>query len=283
MVGITIGMIVLVLLVMIPAAFKFVALGKPKTRQTVGALEPADQIPTIFLPGYFGNRFSFGRLLNRLSLRYQANKSMVVKVDLHGRIRIRGTISQSRPMIQVLFANKLSRPEQQATWLADICRALHDRYGVNQVNLVGHSMGCITIFWFLTHQSATSMVTVKRVVAIAGPFNDSEIARSTSDIDAYPLNAKGPVKKMPIYRALSKRVFAIPKDIQVLNIAGRISNLQQDDGQVSLNSAFSLRYLLRAPVEQYRELVIHGKRATHRLLNENSEVDEGIAKFIWNL
>ncbi|GEP14646.1 alpha/beta hydrolase [Lentilactobacillus buchneri] len=125
-------------------------------------------------------------------------------------------------------------------------------------------------------------VSVKHVVAIAGPFNDSEIARSTDKVDAYPLNAKGPTKRMPIYRALSQRVFAIPRDIKVLNIAGRISNTQQNDGEVSVNSAFSLRYLLQDPAAQYHELVIRGKRATHRLLHENVIVDQEIAKFLWN-
>nr|WP_279384106.1 alpha/beta hydrolase [Lentilactobacillus kisonensis] len=62
-----------------------------------------------------------------------------------------------------------------------------------------------------------------------------------------------------------------------------MSSSQQNDGQVSLTSAFSLRYLLRDPIIYYRELVIRGSRATHRLLHENRVVDAHIAKFIWNV
>lgn len=275
---------VIVLAVLVLAGVKFIKLGKPTAK---GAQEdPLSQlegIPTLFLPGYFGSRLSFGRLLNRLMHRYGAHKSMVVKVDHHGRIQILGTLGKSKTLIQVLFAKKTSRPREQAEWLAEICKLLHSRYGVDSVNLVGHSMGCITIFWYLTHQIQVGSIKVKNVVTIAGPFNDSEIAKSTDKVDAYPLSPKGPVKMMPIYRELSKQIFEIPKDIKVLNIAGRISNIQQDDGEVSVNSAFSLRYLLHDPATQYHEILIRGKRATHHLLHENEIVDEHIAKFIWNI
>lgn len=278
------AVLIIVLVLIVFGIERIMSLGRPNPlRNDAKPTDELEAIPTLFIPGYFGNRLSFGRLLNRLTRRYDAKKTMVVKVDRHGGIRVSGQLSQSKALIQVLFADKSSRPQQQAVWLAKICELLSTRYGVEQVNLVGHSMGCITIFWFLTHQTKMPAVAVKHVVAIAGPFNDSEIARSTDQIDAYPLNAQGPVKRMPIYRALSRRIFAIPKDIKVLNIAGRISNGQQDDGEVSLNSAFSLRYLLEEPVAQYHELVVRGRRATHRLLHENATVDEEIAKFIWNI
>ena len=276
------GLIIVLLIAMVVVG-RLIRLGTPN--QVGIDSDPAngiEAIPTLFIPGYFGNRLSFGRLINRLTRQYGANKSMVIKVDRHGKIHVSGHLAKSKVLIQVLFADKSSRPRQQAVWLSEVLEVLNTRYGVEEINLVGHSMGCITIFWFLTHQSKMTPVSVKHVVAIAGPFNDSEIARSTDKVDAYPLNAKGPTKRMPIYRALSQRVFAIPRDIKVLNIAGRISNTQQNDGEVSVNSAFSLRYLLQDPAAQYHELVIRGKRATHQLKHENVIVDQEIAKFLWN-
>ncbi|MCH4164267.1 MAG: alpha/beta hydrolase [Lentilactobacillus diolivorans] len=279
---VVLGVILICLLFVV--IVKTILLGRPRSSKTQTVRStPLDQVPTLFLPGYLGNRFSFGFLQNRLVSKFNANKSMVIIVNRHGKLRVIGQMNDYRTMIQVLFKDKTSRPKQQAIWLLKICQLLEAEYHVSSVNLVGHSMGCITIFWYLTHEQAKSSISVKRVVAIAGPFNDSEIARSTPDVDAYPFNANGPVKRMPIYRALSQKIAAIPPEISVLNIAGKINDEQQNDGQVSLNSAFSLRYLLQQPAHYYREVVIRGKWATHRLLHENRLVDANIAKFIWDV
>ncbi|GHP15211.1 hydrolase [Lentilactobacillus fungorum] len=281
--GIGLGLIIILVGVGYACWRWFSALGRPQSAQTqVQAESELNGVPTIFLPGYFGNRFSFGFLLRRLVAAYAANKSMVIFVDRHGKLKVIGDLADTRSLVQVVFRDKTSRPKQQAEWLMTICELLATQYGVAAVNLVGHSMGCITIFWFLTHHQQAMPLAIKRVITIAGPFNDSEIAKSTGEIDAYPINATGPQEKTAIYRALARKVMMIPKGIKFLNIAGTISTDQQNDGQVSLNSAFSLRYLLRDPLIYYRELVIRGKRATHRLLHENRVVDAHIAKFIWN-
>ncbi|EEI25725.1 alpha/beta hydrolase [Lentilactobacillus hilgardii] len=240
-----------------------------------------DNVPTLFIPGYFGNRFSFGFLLKRLVRRYDANKSMVIIVKRNGCLRLYGNIKNQRCVIQVLFENKTSRPKQQAAWLNDICQMLETDYQIHHLNLVGHSMGCITIFWYLTHQHRKAAIMIDRVVAIAGPFNDSEIARNTPIVDSVPLTATGPIHRRPIFSALSANISTLPTTIKVLNIAGRISDRQKDDGQVSVNSAFSLRFLLKRPLGYYRELIIRGRRASHRLLHENQIVDESIVNFLW--
>ncbi|WP_347339394.1 alpha/beta hydrolase [Lentilactobacillus dabitei] len=285
MLGIIILTLIIILLVvgLVIAAHQFRLLGKPyMSPVSTNISTTLDSVPTLFLPGYFGNRYSFGFLLRRLVNRYQANKSMVIYVDGRGKLRVVGQLSKYRPLIQVIFQDKRSRPQQQSKWLLFICQRLADQYGVATINLVGHSMGCITIFWLLTHHQQELPVAISRVVTIAGPFNDSEIARNTRGVEEYPNDSAGPRKRTAIYRALAKRVSAMPKGIKFLNIAGTISSGQQNDGQVSLRSAFSLRYLLRDPIIYYRELVIRGKGATHRLLHENRVVDAHIAKFIWN-
>lgn len=259
----------------------FVRLGKPMLSGQ-SSQDDADHSVTLFLPGYFGNRFSFGFLLRRLVRNYHANKSLVIHVTGNGQLKFTGTVVKNRCVVQVLFHDKTSRPKQQAEWLTKICEVLHDDYGVERFNLVGHSMGCITIFWYLTHQHRHSQVEVANVVAIAGPFNDSEIARNTRSVDSFPLNANGPTTRTPVYSALARNISDIPDNMRVLNIAGRISNYQTNDGQVSVNSAFSLRYLLERPLVYYRELIINGRHANHRQLHENRLVDDHIARFLWH-
>ncbi|MFD1124014.1 alpha/beta hydrolase [Lentilactobacillus raoultii] len=270
----------LVLLISLTLLIRWVvALGRPIKRQ--GRLATEIGAVTLFLPGYFGSRFSFGPLLKRLVKNYQADKSLVIIVKRTGRLKLIGELAAKRSVVQILFEDKTSKPRQQAVWLDQICQLLKNQYQIDHLNLVGHSMGCITIFWYLTHQQQHAAVTIDRVVAIAGPFNDSEIARNTAIVDSVPLTAAGPLKKRPIYSALAANIATLPASIQVLNIAGRISDQQKDDGQVSVNSAFSLRYLLNRSLRRYHELIVRGRRASHRLLHENRLVDKSIAKFLW--
>lgn len=255
-------------------------LGRPVSGS---ANEQADQDSvTLFLPGYLGSRFSFGFLLKRLVKNYHADKALVVIVKRDGRLKLYGSIKRGRCVVQVLFEDKTSRPSQQAEWLDHLCQTLQKRYRVASLNLVGHSMGCITIFWYLTHQHRNATVSIDKVVAIAGPFNDSEIARNTVAIDSIPLTAAGPIHKRPIYSALAANISQLPPTIKVLNIAGRISDSQKNDGQVSVNSAFSLRFLLKRPLGYYHEMIVRGRRASHRLLHENRLVDNSIAEFLWH-
>ena len=72
----------------------------------------------------------------------------------------------------------------------------------------------------------------------------------------------------------------MPADIRFLNIAGNLQNGTFSDGQVSVNSALSLRYLVRDVRRQYQEYIIRGKQAEHSLLHENEQVDQIIGKFL---
>ncbi len=258
-------------------------MGSPHQNFGLADAKLDSSIPTIFLPGYFGNRFSFGFMLNRFEKKFWAKKSMVIRVGKLGNMKVQGDLANKRSLIQVIFTDHSSKAVVQANWLKDICLILNQQFNVDSINLVGHSMGCITIFWFLTHQLKDLPIQVKRVVAIAGPFNNAEVAKNTKDVENYPNGEHGPKKRMPIYDALLHSVKNIPDDVQVLNIAGSINDQVFHDGEVSVNSAISLRYILKQTAVHYRELIVRGNRATHWKLHENRNVDQTIAKFLWNI
>lgn len=119
MVWLAVGLVLLASIIL--AVSKITALGRPNpVKDDEDPANMLEGVPTLFIPGYFGNRFSFGRLLNRMTKRYGAHKSMVVKVDRHGNIHVSGTLSKSKALIQILFAKKASRPQEQAVWLSQI-------------------------------------------------------------------------------------------------------------------------------------------------------------------
>lgn len=257
----------------------FYTAGKPYEIDNEKKITP--QAPTIFIPGYMGNRFSFSSLIRRFHKIYGAHKSMVIVVNKNGSLEIRGTIAKYRPMIQVLFRDKNNKPDLQAVWLKNICQKLYRDYQVKSVNLVGHSMGSITVFWFLTNYLSKTDIKVKSVVAMGGPFNDSEIAKTTRKIESHYLTRKGPIYRTKIYRELEKNIDNIPSNIRILNIAGNVGDEVKSDGAVSLSSALSLKYLLINSPKRYSELIIDGREGKHFLLHENNQVDKKIAKFIW--
>ncbi|WP_279384103.1 alpha/beta hydrolase [Lentilactobacillus kisonensis] len=71
----------------------------------------------------------------------------------------------------------------------------------------------LRFFWFLTHHQHDIPVKVNRVITIAGPFNDSEIAKNTRDVEDYPIDSTGPQQKTAVYRALAKKVTAMQGEL----------------------------------------------------------------------
>lgn len=269
----------LLLILLIIGGYFFIKAGKPDKIKNERQVK--QQVPTLFIPGYMGNRFSFGRLMRRFHKYYGANKSIVAIVNKDNSVDMRGEIDAYRPMVQILFRNKNSRADLQAAGLRNVCQQLYASYQVEEVNLVAHSMGCITEFWFLTHFLNETSLKVKNVVAMGGPFNDSEVARTTRKIESHYLTKKGPIYRNKIYKELEKKIDNIPENIRILNIAGNIGDDVKSDGAVSLSSALSLKYLLINSSKRYSELVITGREGKHSLLHENSRVDHKIARFIW--
>lgn len=104
---------------------------------------------------------------------------------------------------------------------------------------------------------------------------------NTYPIENHPLTATGPTKTTPVYNYFLRTLQRLPNTISYLNIAGNIGDAAQSDGAVALNSALSLRFLLRPTRDQYQEFVVHGKNARHSRLHENYEVDRQIVQFLY--
>ncbi|WP_283678033.1 alpha/beta hydrolase [Lentilactobacillus sp. Marseille-Q4993] len=239
-------------------------------------------IPTIFIPGFLGNRFSFGSMQKRLVKQGIADKTLVIIVKRDGALKVRGSLIGKNPMVQVLFSQNTVRPKGQVRAIFDICQLLVDDYGVTSCNFVGHSMGCISIIWFISHQLKELELTVHKVVTIAGPFNDNEVSKDTYPIDKTYLTKQGPADKSQTYRALKRDISGIPRTVSILNIAGLSDSKTLSDGSVSVNSVRALKYLTQEIVKSYRELIFKGDRAGHRLLHENGDVDKAIQRFLWS-
>ena len=263
--------------------FKFLQYGQPKHLAPSPQPQTADDSAvTLFIPGYAGNRFSFGGMLQRFVRSGVANKSLVVMIDRHNHPHVTGHLDPYRPMVQLIFATPRVAVRQQAAGVLAVVKYLLAHEHVQTINLVAHSMGGVVLFQYLTTAAQlVNLPEVRKVVTIGAPFNDSEVAQNTYPIENHPLTTNGPTKTTPVYNYFLRTLQRLPNTISYLNIAGNIGDEVQSDGVVALNSALSLKFLLRPVVARYHEFVVHGKNARHSRLHENYEVDRQIVQFLY--
>lgn len=254
-------------------ALDFYRLGHPDKQRKVPV---GDGIPTLFVPGYFGTRYTFGHMLQRLP----ADKQVVAIVRHNGRVHLRGQLTFGPHVaVQVLFADKRVRPGQQLAGLTQVIAALQQQAAFSAVNLVAHSMGGITA---LLYTVSRPRIPVATLVSLAAPYNDIEVAKNGT-IPNWPLGPGGPSKTAPVYDFFQAHALDLPQTLRWLNIAGDLFNGSQHDGAVGVNSALAIRYLAQDRVARYAEVVIRGPRAAHSLLHENRLVDADVATFLWPL
>lgn len=278
---IIIGIIIVAVLSRI--GYKFWQYGRPQHLATSPQPQSADDSAvTLFIPGYAGNRFSFGGMLQRFVTGKFANKSLVVTIDRHNHPHVTGKLDAYRPMVQLIFATPRVPVRQQADGVLAVVKYLIAHEHVQTINLVAHSMGGAVLFQHLTTAARlVNLPEVRKVVTIGAPFNDSEVGQNTYPIEHHPLTASGPTKTTPVYNYFLRTLQRLPNTISYLNIAGNIGDDIQSDGAVALSSALSLRFLLKPAVDQYHEFVVHGKNARHSRLHENFAVDRQIVQFLY--
>lgn len=253
------------------AAADFYYLGHPQKHRQVAV---GDEIPTVFLPGYWGSRFSFGHMLRRLVM----DKQVVAIVKPNGRVQLRGHLQLGPHVaVQVLFTQKRLRPDRQLAGLQAVVVALQKQADFAAINLVAHSMGGITALMYVISQPP---VPVRTLVSIAAPYNDLEVAKNDA-IRNWPLLPSGPSQTAPVYDFFQAHRQALPANLRWLNIAGDLFTGAAHDGVVGVNSSFAIRYLAQDHVADYHEVLIRGPRAAHSLLHENRLVDHDIEQFIW--
>lgn len=215
-----------------------------------------NEIPTLFIPGYMGNRFSFGGMIFRLNHYGLGTKAMVVHVSEKGRVTFaqKASLKSKNPLIQVLFENNRNE-KLEAVQLSKVLTKLKQKYNISKVNLVGHSSGGNIVYNYLISKDAKDSRTpqVSKFVNIATTF--------------------------PGLRKSGKK---LDSELSILNIAGNIWNWKTDGG-IPLNKDLSLGMIVKPYVKRYQAKVIDGSPLTayHSMLHENGEVDRDVAEFLF--
>ncbi|UAK17384.1 alpha/beta hydrolase [Sporolactobacillus terrae] len=233
------------------------------------------QIPTVFIHGWKGSKRSYRTMLERLHANYDGpERAMIVTVRPNGVINVSGRITNQKiPIIQIIFSRNHEPMEQQAAWLNNIFRILKKNYTIDQVNVVSHSMGGKAFTCYLEKiKTPVDYPKIRKYVAIAAPF----------DWISGPLNDTHlSIKFLKQQSYLYHHRDRLPNNLDVLAIAGIMSNAQEGDGVVTLKSAFFGKYFFNP--KHYSEKIVYGPNAQHSMLHENPEVDKIVADYLWGL
>ncbi|WP_171315563.1 alpha/beta fold hydrolase [Enterococcus cecorum] len=237
---------------------------------------------TLFFHGYGGTKHSMGGMIQRLCSRYQATHTLDLTVNTDGTIQTSGTFEQAdKPvLINVLFADNKNNEWNQAEWIYQALQFVKTQYHVEKVNVVGHSMGGVSLFRFLeTYQNQGELPTVEHFISIAAPLNEFLDTSNEQSVDG--LLQQGPTQISPRYQDFQNNIANFPKNVQVSLFAGQLSASDLSDGTVPLTSALAVNQLLSSQQIPVETFVFKGVLAQHSALHANPKVDKRIVEILW--
>ena len=247
--------------------------------------------PTLFVHGW-GSSYHAEESMVAYAQKHHATNSVIrADVSSTGKVTLIGTIKKQakNPIVEVnlqnnksIFAgtnNQIATMNKSSNYIKDVIITLQKRYHFKRINLVGHSMGNLQIAYYL-HNNATNshMPHLNKQVSIAGHYNGYIGEQGAPNKTV--LNRAGKPQKMSAgYRELLSLRKNFPQNAEVLNIFGDTGT--GSDGDVTVNSARSYRYLVGKRARSYQEKEIRGSKAQHSKLHENTQVDRLLVNFLW--
>ena len=247
--------------------------------------------PTLFVHGWGSSYHAEESMVAYAQKSHATNSVIRADVSPAGKVTLLGTIKKraKNPIVEVnlqnnksIFAglsNQTSAMNKSSNYIKDVIIALQKRYRFNRINLVGHSMGNLQIAYYLRNNATNAhMPQLNKQVSIAGHYNGYIGEQGAPNKTV--LNRAGKPQKMSAgYRGLLSLRKKFPQKAAVLNIYGDMGS--GSDGDVTVNSARSYRYLVSKRARSYQEKEIRGPRAQHSKLHENTQVDRLLVNFLW--
>ena len=244
--------------------------------------------PTLFFHGGGSNYHAEEHMVDAAKKAGVTNTVIRAMVDKDGHVKLVGTIKKGaiNPIVEVNYANNRQHNyRKHGLWATNVVVALQKQYQIKNINLVGHSLGNISLIYYsLENAQRTDLPKVRKQVDIAGHFAGLDFKGVPASIQQpanLKLNAAGKPNHMnTTYREMTKLRQTLPKNqIQILNLYGNIGG--HTDGTVPNVSSLSLKYLVADRAKSYREKQFTGKLARHSKLHSNPQVDRTLIQFLW--
>ena len=240
--------------------------------------------PTLFFHGY-GSSANAEKHMAEAARQAGVTQTIVTAtVDRHAQVTLKGVIPKDaiNPIVMVEFEdNRNPDYAQDGEYAAAVVRELQARYGFKKMNFVAHSMGNMSIlFYLLEHAQNEELPQLQKQVNIANHVNGLEGMDLPANLTILDSQMGQPSAMSDSYQKLLGLREIYPQDqVDVLNIYGDFKN--QSDGSVLNVSSRSLKYLVIDNAKSYQEKRVTGPLAQHSQLHKNPEVDRLLIDFLW--
>ncbi|MBC1762819.1 alpha/beta hydrolase [Listeria welshimeri] len=238
-----------------------------------------EEIPIILIHGSGGDTHSLDEMADHLMNEYKSsNEEMSMSISEKGTITYQGKLTKDakRPIIKFGFDQNQAAPMDWSDLLKIAMQDLKTRYGFTQMDGVGHSNGGLALTYFAEDYSKDNTVpNLRKLVAIGSPFNDLDPDDNGDDLTFKKL----PNNTSQLDYFIEKETKLNP-DLEVLSIAGALSEDNLTDGIVPTNSSLASRLFMPTNAKVYMEDLQVGESAIHQTLHETPE---SIEKTYWFL
>lgn len=245
-------------------------------------------IPTLFFHGGLSNYKSEENMVKAAQKSGVTNSVIRADVDANGKVKLIGAISKNavNPIVEVNYSNNVQLNfKEHGRYARNVVQTLQNEYGIKKINMVGHSLGNISIMYYLLQTAHDpEMPKLNKQISIGGHFDGLDFKQLPIAIRQpanLHVNREGkPNKTNSTYREMMKLRTLYPnKQTDILNIIGNIGG--NSDGIVKNASSLSLEYLVAPMAKTYQVVKIVGKNAEHGQLTYNKQVERSIINFLW--
>lgn len=280
-----IGLLVIVIILMGGLAYYNGSLLRVLVRHRQAKDAPTVGTPTFFFHGYGSSYHAEEYMVNGAIKEGLLKKDdvLIAHVKPSGQVALSGKWRShtAHPVVEVNYDNpRVTNVRTDARWARNVIVSVQNRYRFKKVNLVGHSMGNQDIAFYLLYyyRHDKQLPRLNKQVALAGPFNGLVMDDYNKNHDQVDQNGKPNHMKKQYKELLPLRDF-YPRSAEVLNIYGNKGH--GTDGDLTIQSAQSLRYLLNDRPKSYQEKEMHGHYASHSRLHHNDDVNALLYNFLW--
>ncbi|WP_295729279.1 alpha/beta hydrolase [uncultured Limosilactobacillus sp.] len=242
--------------------------------------------PTFLFHGYGSSYHAEEYMVNGAVKEGITSNNAVIRANVrpNGQVKLTGKIkaASQNPIVEVNFDNSRNgNYRTDGRWVRNVIVTLQNHYRFKRINLVGHSMGNMAIMYYLRQYGNDRQLPIlNKQVAIAGHFNGLVMADTNKNHDRLAKNGRPLNNVTKQYRYLERLRRTYPRSAAVLNIYGNKG--QGTDGDLTIQSAQSLKYLVAPRAKSYQEQEMKGKMASHSRLHSNPDVNALLNSFLWN-